>query len=1220
MTKTIKKALSVLLSVAMVAVMVPFGSAAAQTDTMSYEVTAVNGAPVTESTKIYAGDNVTVELKLVNNNTVYAWNTGFTYDRDVLSFRSCTFSDAWNQAEGRNYCRDKETYHQLGAISNVGLAPVTDPDRLQNNPGTTAATIVFKVADTAPSGDVQISVPSEVSTYVTLIESSVGTTQPVDISGCSFKISVNKTALKTAIDNANSFIASSTKYTPASVEAFNAEVAKAQAVYDLETATDSDVSAAIEVVNNAYSLLLEKASAASKDRLLAAIRKSQLAIESAEQGYYTLDSIAKANDELTKAQAVYDSENATTDDVYDAIDVADNALTLLVVSTFTVEFRNDDGTLLSTQVVEFGKAAIPPENNPVKASDKTYNYVFDSWNRSFNSVKSNLTVYATYNATYINYSVEFVDYNGDVISPARDYHYGDRVVVPEDPARPADNTYTYTFAGWTPTVDRVTESVVYTATYNSSYIEYTVNFVNYDNSVISSAKYHYGDTVSVPETTPTKPADSASSYVFKGWSPEVSVVTGNATYVAQYEAVTTAYTVTFVDWNGALIDSRTYAYGDEVVLPDNPTKPADETYTYEFAGWSPEVTTVKGNANYVAQYTPKFINYTVTFYDEDGSTVLSVKNDYHFGDKVVLPETPTKPSDDRFNYTFAGWSPEVAAVSGNASYIASYTSEYVEYTVKFVNYDDSLISEKVYHYGDAVEEPSEPSRDADMTYTYTFASWDKEISAVTGNVTYKAVYTPTYIEYQIRFISEGKVLDTVSYHYGDTVVAPDLTPVKAEDNTYTYEFAGWSPELSTVTGAADYTAQFNPVYKNYKVVFENYDSSVISSKSDYHYGDEVIQPDAPVKPADNTYTYEFEGWDSEVTPVTGDVVYKAVFTPKYIDYTVRFLDYDLSEISSKVYHYSDVVEVPQSPTRPADETYTYTFSGWSPEVGVVTGSVDYVAQYTTEYNAADYTGVNEAVKAYEALVEGDYTSVSYARITEAVNAVDYSLKLSEQGRVDAMANAINEALSKAVYIAEYNGILAQCLAVNNDSNAYSKNSYEAFCAAMSRIDTGKDFNTADTTQAQVDAARDALKAAYDLLEANYVAISGVESYDMNGTAIVIGTNTNLDASSLVADDGGAGLASLKYIDVSGNDITNTKKTLGTGCKVQLIYNGQVQSEYTIVVYGDVNGDGQVTVSDVIKTKAMLADSSAFSAAQIAAAKCSTSSVTVEGVINLAKRV
>ncbi len=70
-------------------------------------------------------------------------------------------------------------------------------------------------------------------------------------------------------------------------------------------------------------------------------------------------------------------------------------------------------------------------------------------------------------------------------------------------------------------------------------------------------------------------------------------------------------------------------------------------------------------------------------------------------------------------------------------------SAYIEYTVKFVDYDNREISSKTYHYGDRVTVPGDPEREEDETYTYSFSGWDKEITEVKGNETYTATYEAT---------------------------------------------------------------------------------------------------------------------------------------------------------------------------------------------------------------------------------------------------------------------------------------------------------------------------------------------------------------------------------------------------------------------------------------------------------------------------------------------
>ena len=54
---------------------------------------------------------------------------------------------------------------------------------------------------------------------------------------------------------------------------------------------------------------------------------------------------------------------------------------------------------------------------------------------------------AVYDIDYIEYGVEFKDYNVDSL-PKQNYHWGDTVTPPAAPTGEADNTYAYEFSKW----------------------------------------------------------------------------------------------------------------------------------------------------------------------------------------------------------------------------------------------------------------------------------------------------------------------------------------------------------------------------------------------------------------------------------------------------------------------------------------------------------------------------------------------------------------------------------------------------------------------------------------------------------------------------------------------------------------------------------------------------------------------------------------------------
>ena len=68
---------------------------------------------------------------------------------------------------------------------------------------------------------------------------------------------------------------------------------------------------------------------------------------------------------------------------------------------FTVEFIDFDGNTISTQEVEQGQSATPPQD-PVKESDGYYNYVFKGWQLDYSNVQANMTIAPNFDAVPIN--------------------------------------------------------------------------------------------------------------------------------------------------------------------------------------------------------------------------------------------------------------------------------------------------------------------------------------------------------------------------------------------------------------------------------------------------------------------------------------------------------------------------------------------------------------------------------------------------------------------------------------------------------------------------------------------------------------------------------------------------------------------------------------------------------------------------------------------------
>lgn len=79
--------------------------------------------------------------------------------------------------------------------------------------------------------------------------------------------------------------------------------------------------------------------------------------------------------------------------------------------------------------------------------------------------------------------------------------------------------------------------------------KFNVKFVDYDGTVLRSGDIGYGTKPVYDGNDPTRAADDDYEYTFSGWSPEITEVTADATYTAQYSTKAHNYKCVSVDEN-----------------------------------------------------------------------------------------------------------------------------------------------------------------------------------------------------------------------------------------------------------------------------------------------------------------------------------------------------------------------------------------------------------------------------------------------------------------------------------------------------------------------------------------------------------------------------------------------------------------------------------------------------------------------------------------------
>ena len=121
---------------------------------------------------------------------------------------------------------------------------------------------------------------------------------------------------------------------------------------------------------------------------------------------------------------------------------------------------------------------------------------------------------------------------------------------------------------------------------------------------------------------------------------------------------------------------------------------------------------------------------------------------------------------------------------------------------------------------------------------------------------------------------------------------------------------------------------------------------------------------------------------------------------KYYEYNTHLADGTKVSTSSRAAGVNKMTDEEASAVKLEDY-----FEGWTPAY-YKSGDVK------PEPVAADYTAVDEAIKAAEALNKDDYED--FSAVTKAIEAVDRTLTSKEQAKVDAMAKAITDAINGLV--------------------------------------------------------------------------------------------------------------------------------------------------------------------------------------------------------------
>ncbi|WP_162849146.1 InlB B-repeat-containing protein [Haploplasma axanthum] len=304
--------------------------------------------------------------------------------------------------------------------------------------------------------------------------------------------------------------------------------------------------------------------------------------------------------------------------------------------------------------------------------------------------------------------------------------------------------------------------------------------------------------------------------------------------------------------------------------------------------------------------------YEVKFLDYNNQIIKSEEVEY--GESAIAPENPT-----RIGYTFKGWSVEFSRITKNIEVKTIY--EINKYVVRFIDHDDKLLVEVEVEHGEIVVYPKdEPTRFRTQEFTYSFLEWDKDLTEVLENTTYKAVYSEIRNKYEVVFIDYNNVtLKSEEVEYGKSAIAPE------EPNRLGYTFVSWNKDFTNITEETEIFAVYE--INKYIVKFIDYDETKLKEQI-VDYG---LNANAPAL----TFRRGFKhiGWDKEFISVTENIEVRALYED------VIFIGEELNDnyyVVNRVYNNSTI------------KTESIGL------IPIVFGSNDISSNYTFEYK--DSTG------------------------------------------------------------------------------------------------------------------------------------------------------------------------------------------------------------------------------------------------------------------------
>ncbi|MDE6211437.1 MAG: leucine-rich repeat protein [Clostridia bacterium] len=651
----------------------------------------------------------------------------------------------------------------------------------------------------------------------------------------------------------------------------------------------------------------------------------------------------------------------------------------------TFNFGNNKSV---TRKVNYGANAIAPsEKEVVKPSTAQYTYTFVGWDTSFENIKENTVVNAKYVEQIRMYDVKFFVDNKCI--KYLNVAYGSSVEPPSQPIKDLDDGFTYEFIGWDVAFDNIISNLEVHARFNKVSHTYSVDYVNWDGSLLFSENVESGEPSVYGADTPSRQSNDKYDYVFVGWTDgdKLNAITRNMTVQAIFKQQIKTFTVTFNYGDGKKSVFPDIEYGSNLtnsnLVPTNVAKASTAQYEYEFIGWDGTFDNITSNAVINAKYNESVRSYTVKFF-VDKTCIKSVSALY--GSSVEAPEQPVKVLNDGYTYVFKGWDKDFDNIVESIEINAEFEKIANTFTVQYVNWDGTLLyTDRVETEGKSTYVGETPAREPNDKFTYEFKGWSNAdmLESVTQSFATEAIFEEVVRTYTVTFnYGHGlqKVLEDVPYgtNLTESTEIPTNTD-KSSTKQYDFTFIDWDKYFGYVSRDMEVNAIYKETLRKYIVTFINNGSAVKSQEVEY--GKCPVAPTEMIFKNDTVqwkYTFlgwavagndivdsadDFDGVDPNESQVEDTVTYTAIYLRNIQRYTVKFFNEEdkkllIGEIT--VDYGTNMLlrdDIP-TPFKESTPKFDYAFSGWSRDLTFVEANVEVYANYDANIRSYKVTFMN----------------------------------------------------------------------------------------------------------------------------------------------------------------------------------------------------------------------------------------------------------------------